>query len=171
MGTAMKIYVDGNAVLRFLTEGDDPIVTAGDRAQGRKGLAHWLARYCENRDCSAILVYDGTKPGEVLPPTQRVGSVKVVNTPYGLTARSRIAGAANRNASATRTLVVTDDWQLAKSLERGKARVQTPAGFINRARKLMGKDTEALATEPDEKFSGLSDGEVDFWLGYFDGED
>mgnify|MGYP000511855249 CR=1 FL=1 len=34
-------------------------------------------------------------------------------------------------------------------------------------RKLMGKSAEALASEPDEKFSGLTDDEVDMWMEYF----
>ena len=39
--------------------------------------------------------------------------------------------------------------------------------FVARVHKTMHKDDEEVAGEPDEKFSGLTDEEVGFWVQYF----
>lgn len=169
-GWLMVIYVDGTDLLEHLAGRSDPIVVDGDHYKSRDNLARWMARYCEARDCDAVLVFDGQQSGEALPPTERAGRVTVVNAPYGVEARSEIAGPANRRAVEERTFVVTADRRLAQALERGRAGVLQPAEFIGRARKMMRKGDEALSREADEKFTGLTDQEVDFWLEYF-GED
>jgi len=166
----MKIYMAGNDVLEWFDEQEDPMIAPDKRDESRENLARWLARYCERRDCDAVLVFDGTEAGDKLPLTRRVGRVTVLNAPYGVDARTEIAGPANRSAVRERTLVVTADRRTIEALEHGKATVQRPDEFVPRARSLMGKDTEALAAEPDEKFGDLTDDEVDFWLDYFDAD-
>ncbi len=167
----MIIFVDGNDLLDHLAEASDPIIVEGDRDKSRQNLARWVARHCEARDCDAIVVFDGPQPGEVLPPTEYVGRAVVINVPYGDEAVTEIAGPANRRAIEERTLVVTAHPRLIEALVRGKAIVQRPAEFMRSARKLMGADDEGSAREPDEKFTGLTDQEVDFWLGYFSDEE
>jgi len=167
----MKIYVDGNDLLEYFDEEDAPLSMGRDDEDSRGNLARWLARYCEASDCDALLVFDETGADEVLPPTEHVGRVTVINLPYGVEARTEIAGPANRNAVDERTFVVTSDYRLAQAMERGKARTMEPDQFVRRVRRLMHKDDEGVANEPDEKFSGLTDEEVGFWLEYFNDED
>jgi hypothetical protein len=98
-----------------------------------------------------------------------VGRVTVLTLPYEREARAEIAPAANREArEGERVTVVTDDWRLAQSLASGQVRVQSCEQFVASVRRFLGKDTKTLATEPDEKFSGVVDEEVDFWMDYFD---
>jgi len=166
----MMIYVDGTDLLGYLTEAGDTLVIRGHRDRSRQNLGRWLVRYCERQGCRAVLVFDGTELGEVLSPVERHGPVKVVSLPYGGDARAEIAGPANRSAEQDRTLVVTDDVRLARDLEHGKARVLTSERFVRRVRREVRAGDESLPGEPDEKFTGLSDEEVDLWLGDFSDE-
>jgi len=167
----MKLYVQGDNLLAFLAEERAPMLAGLSAEQAREYLARWVARYCEMRDCDGRLVFGPAPDGEVRAPTRHFGPVTVTNCPPGVEARAEIAGPANRDAVEQRTLVVTDDWTIAEALRNGKARVLTPARFVAAVRELIGKDGRGLAAEPDEKFSGLSEDEVDLWMEYFDGED
>lgn len=164
----MKIFVDGNALLDYFEEEQDPLLVAEKRYESRQNVRRWLARYAELRDCDVVLVWEETDPDLVLPPTERFGRVKVVNLPYGEEAVPEIAGPANRNAVEERTFVVTEDYRLANAIRRGQATLQDPDRFVRGARRRMGKSDEKMATEPDQKFTGLSEGEVNFWLDFFD---
>jgi predicted RNA-binding protein with PIN domain len=166
----MKVYVDGNGLLEcFRTQ--EGRGASGKQAIGRRQAARWLARYCEASNCDVTLVFDGNPVTEVLPPTERLSRVTIVNVPYGRTARDEIAGPANRAAMQERVLVVTADYRLTDALARGQARTMSPAEFLSGARKRMRKGEAALADEPDEKFTGLTDEEVGLWLDFFGGED
>ncbi len=164
----MKIFVDGNALLEHFEEQQDPILVADKPELSRQNIRRWLARYALLRDCTVVLVWETEDPDRVLPPSERFERVRVVNLPYGEEAVPEIAGPANRSAVAERTFVITDDHRLAEAVRRGRAALQEPAQFVRTARRTMGKSDEELAVEPDEKFTGLSEGEVNFWLDFFD---
>ena len=164
----MRIYMDGTDMLEHLTAAGDPIAAGHDRDAGCLRLARWLGRYCEHRDCDAVLVFDGVAPGERLTPRQRVGRVTVINTPCGIEARAEIAGPANRSAGREPTLVVTGDYGIVGAMGRSDARVRGPKDFMTEARRHMGRQDDAAADEPDAKFVGLSDGDVEYWLHYFE---
>lgn len=164
----MIIFIDGPDLLERFRELDDPIAVPGERERSRQNLTNWVARYCEIRECKALLVFDDNEPGEMLSPVEHHGPVKVVQLPYGEDALDEIGGPANRAALEDRVFVVTADWRLLNAVQRGKATAQEPAVFIDRVRSAIRKEDEAVPDEPDEKFSGLSDPEVDFWLEYFE---
>jgi hypothetical protein len=167
----MKIYIDGPSLEEyFLVEEVDSVVIAGDRERTRDNIRRWVARYCESRDCDGVMVYDDLEPNEVRPPVQNFGRLKVVNLPYGEEAFDEIAGKANRDAVDDKVFVVTDDRRLAGAVQRGRARLQTPEQFVRRVRKRIRADEQSMAQEPDEKFTGLSETEVDYWMEYFEEE-
>jgi predicted RNA-binding protein with PIN domain len=165
----MKIYVDGNTLLGYLDEAGDSIVVPNSRDKTRQNLARWLARFCRNREADAVLVFDGQGPNEKVPRRREVGRVIVLTPPYEVEAREEIAPPANREArTGERVVVVTDDWRLAQAFSRSKVQVQSCEDFVKRVRHFLGKDTRSLSTEPDAKFSGVVDEEVDYWMDYFE---
>lgn len=167
----MILYVDGPDLLDHFTELEDGSVFAQSAPEkSRLNLRRWIARYCEARGCRAVVVFDDCEPGDVRPPTERVGQVKVVNLPYGKDAWMMIAGEANRSALKEHTIVVTSDYRLIRPLERGDVRVLTPQQFVHRVRRCMGREDRDLTEEPDEKFTGLSKEEVNLWMEFFDRE-
>jgi len=166
----MKYFVAGNDVLAHMDEVDDTSCDGADRDDRRHALALWLARFCDNRNCDAVLVFDGTEAGEMPPPTTRTGRVTTLVTPYGVPARTFIASPANQGAADERTYVVSTDRRTADAVARSTVRVQTPATFLSATRRRMGRDATAPAIEPDEKFSGLADDEVGFWMDFFEEE-
>jgi predicted RNA-binding protein with PIN domain len=163
--------VDGNSLLDFLAAEESLVVVEGDREASRRNLAHWLARYCERRGCKAVLVFDGTRPGEVLSPVERRGPVKVLTTPHGVPAAAEIVAPANRAARDETVIVVTGERRTAEDVSRGKARAMTPGQFVARTRRGTRRADRFHPDEPDAKFTGLSEGEVGFWLGFFGEED
>ncbi len=163
----MKLYVDGNDLLDYFTEQQDALFNLEDEATRRENLARWLARYCELSEAQGVLIFDDNAADAVLEPVQHVGDVTVKNLPYGADIVLETAGPANRDAIDDRVFVVTADHHLARAAERGRARVQAPEQFVARARRMMHKEEESSAREPDEKFTGLTDGEVEFWVDYF----
>ncbi|MHC4480893.1 MAG: NYN domain-containing protein [Planctomycetota bacterium] len=167
----MIVYVDGNDLLECLAAAGDPIVAELEREQARENLARWLRRYCEVAEQKGVLVFDARRVDEVLPPTEHHGPLTVVNVPYGGQTMAEIAGPANRAAARERTAVVTADRRLADALARGRAKVVGPAEFAARVRSAIGGAESGLADEPHEKFAGLSEEEVDFWVHYFEEED
>jgi predicted RNA-binding protein with PIN domain len=165
----MLIYVDGTDLLEHLTGRKDRLVDPRNRDRSRENLARWLGRYCKHQGFRAALVFDGAAPGEVLSPVEHRYGLRVVNAPAGRDARTEVAGAANRSAEQEPTLVVTDDRRLMDDLARGKAKVVTCGRFVARVRKSIRAGDETLPDEPDEKFTGLTEDEVDFWLREFGG--
>ena len=164
----MKLYVDGNDLLDGFRGHESEVLVAGDRMKSRLNAARWLARFAEQQDCDVVLVWDENRAGTVLPPTERHGRVRVVNLPEGAEAMHEIAGPANREAETDRVHVVTDDPRLMEALAHGGARAFDPQRFLERARTILrGGDEAEGFDEPDEKFSGLSDEEVEFWKEFF----
>jgi YacP-like NYN domain-containing protein len=166
----MKYFVAGNDVLAHMDEVADTSCSGADRDARRHALALWLARFCDSRDCDAVLVFDGTEAGEMPPPTTRTGRVTTLVTPYGIPARSLIAGPANQAAADERVYIVSADRRTADAVARSTVRLSAPDTFLTATRRRMGRDAEAPAVEPDEKFSGLAEDEVEFWLDFFDEE-
>ncbi len=164
----MKVYVDGRGLLEAFRGRGADVIVEGDRTKSRLNLVRWLARYAESHDCEVELVFEAELGGGVLPPVEHHGRVRVVNLDPGEEALHEIAGPANRAARKERVFVVTADPRLISALERGRARAFEPERFLSRARTLMrGEEDDEEFEEPDEKFSGLSDEEVGFWLKFF----
>jgi len=164
----MILFVNGRDLLdHFREQRDRAVFAAGNPEQSRTNLRRWVARYCETRGWDAVVFFDDCEAGEMRPLSERAGRVRVVNMPYGKKAWPEMARQANRSAQEEDALVVTADVRLIRALERGRAKVVTPQQFVARARDAMGRSDEDLTEEPDEKFSGLSEEEVDVWLDFF----
>jgi len=163
----MKVYADGNHLLDALAGEGSEIGVRGDRDKSRANLAQWLALYAQRQDCDVTLVFDQNPVGEALPPIARCGRVRVVNLEPGGECLHEIAGPANRAARDERVFVVTADWRLAKAMRGGRVRLLDPAGFLARARRMMGRADDAPRGEPDGKFSGLPEQDVDYWMRFF----
>jgi len=165
----VKLYVDGNDLLEAIARRGSDVVVEGDRLKSRLNLARWLARYAEHQGCEVELVFDENPVGQALPPVQRHGRVRVVNLEPGGQALHAIAGPANREAEGGRVVVVSSDPRLMQALARGRARAVGAEDFLVSARRaLRGGEGAGGLEEPDEKFSGLSDEEVERWLEFFD---
>jgi predicted RNA-binding protein with PIN domain len=164
----MKVFVDGDDLLEVFREVDPQILVPGDEEKSRTNVARWLARYAEFQDCDVELVYEEIEPGKVLPPVEQHGRVRVRNLQPDEEVLHEIAGAANRAAERERVYVVTEDPRLSDAVSGGAARVYAPRRFIGRARTVMGTESKERYDEPDEKYTGVGEEEVDFWMEFFD---
>ncbi len=168
---AEVIYVHGPELLSWFEAAGDELAAPREPARLRENLTRWLGRYCELKDCDGVVVYAACDPMEVLPPTERFGRATAVNIPFGGAPLWReLAMRANREPPDRRPIVVTEDPRLTQAVARGPAKVLRPGRFVASARAGMRRRDEMVAGEPDEKFTGLTDGEVDFWVQYFEDE-
>jgi len=161
------VIVDGADVLAHLTETGDPLAAPDDRGAGQGNVTRWLGRYCEMRQCDAVLYFRSQEPGEVRTPTQRFGRVTVVNVPYGTEYWKDMAASANASALERPTYVVATDWRLRDAVGRGRVRALSPEQLVARVRRSTGVRDGQVPDEPDAKFTGVADEEVGFWLEYF----
>lgn len=166
----MIVFVDGNDLVEAFREVDPKVIVPGDPERSRENVARWLSRYAEHQDCDVELVFGEFDPGEVLPPVEQHGRVRVRNLEPDEEVRSEMAGPANRAAEGDRVYVVTEDPRLSDAVSAGDARVFSPRKFISRARRVMGAEGKERYEEPDEKYTGLGEDQVDFWMEFF-GED
>jgi predicted RNA-binding protein with PIN domain len=167
----MKVYVDGNDLVEYFRENEpDTPQAIADREAAQDNVANWLARYARARDCDVVLVFDETRADDYLPYRDQVGGVTLLRAAYGVGAVREIAGPANQQAAEQDVTVVTDDIRLKQAVAHGGASAQGCASFVAQVRRLMGKDAEQAVVEPDEKFSGLSESEVDQWIRFFEEE-
>ncbi|MFW5923031.1 MAG: hypothetical protein ACOCSQ_01460 [Planctomycetota bacterium] len=164
----MKVFVEGDDFLRALDDKVAGVVVTGDTATSRKNAALWLARYAERQDCDVELVFGAPSTGEVLPPYEQHGRVKMRNLEADEECARWVAGPANRMAERDRVYVVSDTPRVCRAAEGSEARVFGSEEFIDRARRVMGQDDDtARYDEPDEKYSGLAEEEADFWIEFF----
>lgn len=163
----MKVFVDGDDIVEAFRQENADLIVPGDRERTRENVARWLARYAEHQDCNVELVYGDIDPGEVLAPTEHHGRVRVRNLQPDEDTFHAIAGPANQAADQERTYVVSEDPQLFDAVRGGDARAFSATQFLERARTVMGSDEKGRYDEPDEKFSGLAEEEVDFWVEFF----
>lgn len=167
----MKVFVDGDDFAEVLEERQPQLAVIGAPQKTRENVARWLARYAEYQDCDVELVYENQPSDEVLPPVEKHGRVRMKNLTAGEECLHEIAGSANRAAENDRVYVVTEDPRLAEAVDAGNARVYSPEKFASRAERVMGEEQKERFAEPDEKYSGVSDEQVDFWVEFFDEKD
>lgn len=163
----MVIFIVGNDLSQALAADRSHRLSRPAPRPGRKEVAAWVARYADGRACRADVVFEHGPGDGVLPPIEHFGLVRTVNLPEGKRALHEIAGPANRAAESDRVIVVTDDTKLTEAVRRGKARALGASEFIARVRSALGGGENAARGEPDEKYSGLSDEDVGYWLRVF----
>ncbi len=167
----MHVYVNGNELLDSLRDQSDALIVPGDKASSRDNLARWLSNYGKAQDCEVTLVFEHDADSRTRSPYEHHGRTTVVNLQPDEEARKAIAGPANRAAAGERTYVVTSDPELEEIISGSNARVYEPRRFMSKARKVMGKDAEGGMSEPDQKYTGVPEEEVEFWAQMFEDED
>ncbi len=167
----MKVFIDGESFVRGSRELAPDLVREGAPEATRENVAKWLARYAEIQDCDVKLVFAETRSEDVLPPTEEYGRVTVRNLLQGEKVTREICKPANQAANSDRVFVVADEPTVTEPVKSTDVRVYSPTEFIRRARKIMGKEQTSRYEEPDEKYSGVAEEEVDFWMDYFSEKD
>ncbi|MBS3762316.1 MAG: NYN domain-containing protein [Planctomycetes bacterium] len=164
----MKIFIDGNGLLTTLRELRPALIVEEDPLKSRKKIARWLARYAEYQNCDLELVFGENETVEIVTPFEAVGGVQVRNLNTDEEVLKQIAGPANRLAQQQEVQVVTADERLRSALQKSDARVLTPKTFADRVAETTGGHNDTSFDEPGEKYTGVPDEEVSFWVNFFD---
>jgi predicted RNA-binding protein with PIN domain len=165
----MPILIDGHNLIGRLPRGQHPF--AGHRvpalsledAQDEEGLVRWLMSYHAHTGKAITVVFD---PGETfsLSRVHDLAGVRVVFAPQGSSADDLIIRQVRSSRNPQAWLVVTSDKELAQTVARQGARVQSADAF---AAGLIGQARDV----PGEKDAPLSPEEVEEWLALFEGQD
>jgi predicted RNA-binding protein with PIN domain len=128
-------------------------------------LVRMLGSYRGRTGRSITVVFD-PGGGFALPQSRRYRGIQVVFAPHGSSADIAIARRVQKSRDPRGWLVVTSDRDLATTVERLGARVQSADAF---ARELQLREAEDEG--PNWKDESLSPDEIDDWLALFESHD
>lgn len=152
----MPILIDGHNLI-----GQMPTLSLQDPNDEEK-LVTLLRSYRARTGKAITVVFD--PGGGVLAQTQRIGGVEVVFATPGTTADAVIARRVRTSRNPRGWLVVTSDRQLAGTVSRQGAKVQSAAAFAAQ----LDPPTEA---PPEWREKPPSSDEVEAWLAMFENRD
>lgn len=152
----MPILIDGHNLI-----GQMPTLSLEDPHDEDK-LVTLLRSYQARTGKAITVVFD--PGGGVLAQTQRIGGVEVVFASPGSTADAVITRRVRASRDPRGWLVVTSDQQLAGTVSRQGARVQSAAAFAVQ----LDRPTEA---PPEWREKEPSSDEVEAWLSLFENRD
>lgn len=132
----------------------------------------WLIRamnaYCGYTGSTGVLLMPPQALRPTLPETEVRGTVTLVRPENEEAGQRFICAHANRDvADGTRTEVVTDYQRIVRPLERSQCRLIPTEKFAARLEGTLTVNKEKITREPRQKFEGLSDAEVGYWLRMF----
>lgn len=155
----MPILIDGHNLIGRLST-----LSLGD-PDDEEELSRILGSYRGRTGRSITVVFD---PGGAfaLSQARRYRGINVVFAPHGSSADTVIARRVQKSRNPDRWLVVTSDRDLAGTVQRLGARVQSADAF---ARELQPREQEEEG--PNWKEESLSADEIDEWLTLFESHD
>jgi hypothetical protein len=135
----------------------------------------WLVRaleaWCDHAASEAVLVLPPEAGPLSVPRKEHRGHVTLVRPESARAAEMLVAGAANREVDAGRSVeVVTDERSLAEALPATRCRLTDPATFARKLRTGLRTHREVLGAEPRAKFEGPEAAEVEYWVRLFEGK-
>jgi predicted RNA-binding protein with PIN domain len=152
----LPILIDGHNLI-----GQMPTLSLQDPHDEEK-LVTLLRSYRARTSKTITVVFD--PGGGVLAQTHRIGGIEVVFASHGNTADAVIARRVRASRNPRGWLVVTSDQQLAGTVSRHGARVQSAAAFAAQ----LDRPTEA---PPEWREKPPSSDEVEAWLSLFENRD
>lgn len=132
----------------------------------------WLIRaldaYCGYTQSTMVLVMEPLQGRRTLPETEARGNVTLVRRQTRQDGLLFVSSSANReDREGLRVEVVTGYRQLQNALATGGCRICDPDHFSDRLEQALKVHKEKITNEPRQKFEGLSDAEVDYWVKVF----
>lgn len=155
----MPILIDGHNLIGRLST-----LSLRDPDDEEK-LIRMLGSYRGRTGRSITVVFD-PGGGFALPQSRRYRGIHVVFAPHGSSADTAITRRVQKSRDPRGWLVVTSDRDLATTVERLGARVQSADAF---ARELQPREAEDEG--PNWKDESLSPDEIDDWLALFENHD
>jgi predicted RNA-binding protein with PIN domain len=165
----MPILIDGHNLIGRLPRGRRPSsgrrapVPSLEDAQDEEALVRWLMSYHARTGKAITVVFD---PGEAfsLPRVRGLAGVRVLFASQGSSADDLIVRQVRASRNRQAWLVVTSDLELAATVARQGARVQSAEAF---AAELIGQAKDV----PEGKDMPLSPEELEAWLALFERQD
>jgi len=134
----------------------------------RERLLADLARFKVSTGDEITVVFDGTR--EAISPRQDYHGVTVLFSNEDTDADHMIMNLVSHDEKPHTIRVVTSDNSLRAFVKRFGCEVEDAADFAERLEATLktGQSLETPEPEPIEKFDGISDAEVEYWLKYFE---
>ena len=134
----------------------------------RAMLVRLLADYAERSDDRMTVVFDGLPADsrQIAELGNRAG-IEVIFSGAEVDADTQIAKMLEYSTGARDALVVSSDREVRAAASRFHARSCPADEFMNHIRQTLAEPAPAPESEPDVKYTGLSEGDVNVWMRIF----
>ena len=161
----MALIIDGYNFL-FADRRDMSYLGDGELERMRDGFLGRLARLRAIEDADITVVFDGGGDADIFTREFTWHGIKVVFSDREGTADTEILTLLEESHAARDAVVVTNDNELRRNSKRFGARVNSIEEFKRHMKDLF-KSQRQAHREPLEKFEGVPETEVDYWMKEF----
>jgi len=131
------------------------------------GLCRTVGRYLKRMGQAGEIIFDGTGPPDK-SDFDNIDGVEVLFAGLGTDTDTVIEGKITANTAPRRLTVVSSDNRLRKAARARKANAVKSEVFWSELQRELGRKRASGQREPMGKQHGLSEGETDQWLEFFE---
>ena len=161
----MAVIIDGYNFL-FADRRDMLHLAEGELEKMRTDFLGRLARLGAIENTDITVVFDGAEAAETFARESDYHGVTVIFSDKNDSADAVIVKRLNQSFSGRDTVVVTNDNELRRNVKRAGAHPSSVEEFKRHMKSLFRAQRQAHR-EPMEKFEGVPESQVDFWMQQF----
>jgi len=165
----MAIIIDGYNLM-FVWTGKELRNAPVECQRARERLIRFIAQYKAAHSDRIAVVFDGAQEGTHWPRFQRAHDLDIYYSEPTSDADAEIMRMVADSPNPGNIRVVTSDGAIASYVRRHGAQVIGSRDFMKEVKRFTRDDSGSPEGEPVEKYEGLHEDEVDFWLHQFGGK-
>lgn len=162
----MLIVIDGYNLI-FAVSDLEKYVKIDNIEDARERLISILVSYKLSKKYNLILVFDSSHDCYDMPSRQDVSGLEIVYAKYSKDADTEIKNIITHAQNPKDTLVVTNDNDIRKYVQKKGGNVLDSAAFFKQVIKDIGWHKKRLPKEYKDKYEGASKTETEYWLDVF----
>jgi len=157
----MNYLIDGYNLLRLIEN------SSTEQPLTDLQMCHILGRFFKSITQDCCIVFDGKGPPDK-SGFYSIGYLEVIFSGVGIEADDVIENKISTSSAPRQLIVISDDRRLRLAARRRKAVSMRCQPFWRAVlRQLKHGNTTVKPAEPDEKHFGITEGETDQWLNFF----
>ena len=162
----MLIVIDGYNVILTVSN-LEKYVKVNNIEEAREILISILIRYKIRKKYNIVLVFDSRHDCCDKPARQEISGIEIVYAKYSKDADTEIKNMIAHNQNPGNTLVITNDNDIRKFVQKKGGKVLDSESFYNEIVKTLGWNKKRLPKEYKSKYEGASNTEKEYWLDVF----
>ncbi|MGR3318770.1 MAG: NYN domain-containing protein [Candidatus Anammoxibacter sp.] len=162
----MLIVIDGYNVI-LTVPNLEKYVKVNNIEEARERLISILIRYRLSKKYNIVLVFDSRHDCCDKPSRQESSGIEVVYAKHSKDADTEIKNMIAHNQNPANTLVITNDNDIRKFVQKKGGKVLDSESFYNEIVKTLGWNKKTMPKEYKSKYEGASNTENEYWLDVF----